>query len=933
MPHQSHSARRHGRALCPLLMLLALFHSGSAPAAQVPSRPLPADPFAGFTLPDDWEAKFWDSAEVKALVAMEPKAVAALVPVQAGLRYCRCAACGASDQDEPLTWSVLKPAVVTCRKCGVDLPNDQYPAKVPLPPPLPPGVPEESVEVRPKVFHKYPYHQVAAEKQAHPDERLYLAARRDYEAREFLARAALYAAVKYHEQPAGQKDPALARLAAVIVLRFATVYPDYATHFDQPGHPKQLQQANLEPPFRRGYQTAKWDWNGSLDVPLNLLIAYALIRHDPAIAEAGGLLEVPNPARTIEVQLFRASAEFVRRQPQEFAETALYADRGLLAVGRLLDDPALIAEAIRRLDDFVARGFSHDGLWQAGDGAEHQRVLDLMTAWIAPLLPITGEPGRTAGPLGVARSERSDAALPFLALAREASLTLLTDTRPPEVQQVGWPEPGAPSGLNRPGLLGGATLARLSVGSGPEALDLELRGQGALGNGQSHRLTLRVAVGGRTVLGDLSGVPATDRGWERSTASQNAVLIDGLNHGERLPEARSEPRGSDVRFFAADPDFQVATLDDRYAYPNVARRFRHTLIACSGPKARYAVSVVEVRGGLQHDQLFHGSPGTSARWSLPVESRPGPATLLPHAIPFVPNARAEEGRWFVQSYGEFDGLTTAPLERPTQAVLAGEDGRGVRLHVLGNLPLWAITGTTPDPIAPTPADPREPAGRPVLLLRRRSSEGGVLASTFVTLIEPTGTGGGLKRVGRLEGEDGSVVLRVETEAGTETLFVNPTPGTPRWFELADGRQLHTDGLVVRLRGTDLMLAGGTFASIGGRGVSQARIEGTIEAVSPPGALAGGWFETKEPVDDPGQLVGQALLIRHGDGTSRGWTITGVENLPSGRARIAVHELAGFSIDPASGAALYRQFPPMQAPGPHKYTVCRIARSSPSGPHP
>jgi hypothetical protein len=38
------------------------------------------------------------------------------------------------------------------------------------------AVPEETIEVLPGIFHKYPYHTVEPEHQAYPDERLYLAA-------------------------------------------------------------------------------------------------------------------------------------------------------------------------------------------------------------------------------------------------------------------------------------------------------------------------------------------------------------------------------------------------------------------------------------------------------------------------------------------------------------------------------------------------------------------------------------------------------------------------------------------------------------------------------------------------------------------------------------------------------------------------------------
>ena len=43
---------------------------------------------------------------------------------------------------------------------------------------------------------------------------------------------------------------------------------------------------------------------------------------------------------------------------------------------------------------------------------------------------------------------------------------------------------------------------------------------------------------------------------------------------------------------------EVAVLDDPRSYPRTTTRYRQTVVACSGPKARYAVSVFEVSGGL-----------------------------------------------------------------------------------------------------------------------------------------------------------------------------------------------------------------------------------------------------------------------------------------------------------------------------------------------
>jgi len=235
----SHRCHAPARGAALRLALVACFaavanaaRADTPPTAQRPapavSRAIPA-PFASFQLPDAWEARYWAEPDTKALLALEPKDLAALVPSQAGLRYCRCPKCDATEADDTLAWSPRKPAVVTCTRCGISVPNDDFPGLVDG------QIPEETIEVLPGVLHKYPYHNVDPVRQAYPAERLYLAAKRDYEARESLAKAALYAAVRYHEQPAAKKDPALARLACVLLLRFAQVYPAYAVHYDQPG--------------------------------------------------------------------------------------------------------------------------------------------------------------------------------------------------------------------------------------------------------------------------------------------------------------------------------------------------------------------------------------------------------------------------------------------------------------------------------------------------------------------------------------------------------------------------------------------------------------------------------------------------------------------------------------------------------------------------
>ena len=534
------------------------------------------------------------------------------------------------------------------------------------------------------------------------------------------------------------------------------------------------------------------------------------------------------------------------------------------------------------------------------------------TCWPAPTPPLAAEAAGTS----------------MLALARAAGSASLTAPPSPEVQQVAWPAPTPRAPSRLPVLLGGAGLARLAVGAGDEALDLELRGMGNYGTPHAQRLALRVAVGGRPVLSDLDDQPPTASGWDRATVSHNTVVIDGLNQRESPAMAREVAPGGDFLFYAADPDFQVVTLDDPRAYPQStgpAGRYRQTVIAVSGAKVRYAVSIFEVWGGLQHDQLFHAPAGSPARWRVAAAMTPGPEGLLPPTIPHLASARAEDGRWFVQSYGDLAPLAQARLTRPSLAELTGPDGRGVRLHLLGDSPMSAITALGPDPTAAAPRKPGDEPGRAALVLRRTSTDGSTLKSMFVTVFEPVGGAPPLLRVGRVATSPESVVVYLETVEGKEHLAVNLTPGTPQTVPLADGSSLTTDGLAVRVSDRAMVLAGGTFAESSGRQVRQVKVTGKIRGVvRRNSAESRGWFEADAPLPDPDLLAGRVLHIRHGDGITRGWTLQKVENTAEG-ARLHVREEPGFELDPQTQAARYYQFPRDVAPGPHHFRVSKIAR--------
>src|SRR2546421_183997 len=112
-PNMPNRARTAGGLA--LLALLTIAGAGVAPAQEPVRRP---NVFMQFDLPDAWEARFWSDPGVKALLALDAGGVAGLVPEQAGIRYCRCPLCEATEAENPLTWSAARPGILTCRRCG-----------------------------------------------------------------------------------------------------------------------------------------------------------------------------------------------------------------------------------------------------------------------------------------------------------------------------------------------------------------------------------------------------------------------------------------------------------------------------------------------------------------------------------------------------------------------------------------------------------------------------------------------------------------------------------------------------------------------------------------------------------------------------------------------------------------------------------------------
>src|SRR5690606_30410646 len=125
--------------------------------------------------------------------------------------------------------------------------------------------------------------------------RYFMQARRWYEQRNLMEKvayefAALYATDKTKYSEAGRRS-------ALILKRFAEVYPDYIARFDYPHRPKRFFPDGFPKDFTP-YRASKWYWWGYSDISRPLLLTYDILK-------SGDVLSAAESTR-IERDLFQA---------------------------------------------------------------------------------------------------------------------------------------------------------------------------------------------------------------------------------------------------------------------------------------------------------------------------------------------------------------------------------------------------------------------------------------------------------------------------------------------------------------------------------------------------------------------------------------------------------------------------------------------------
>lgn len=245
---------------------------------------------------------------------LDDAALKKLVPAQSGLHFVGCLNCHSGRQEEQLDWNPEHPDEIFCRYCNHRYPSIKYPM-------------EQSLTVRnPRgEEHHYPYWTDAS------GYRYFFEARRDDLVRAYLASAARNLAMLY----AAGGDATHAARAALLLTRFAEVFPGWCYHNDYPFRQKTIFPDTVPPAkFLPNFRTARWTWWAYMDIPRELAQAYDWI-------SAAGVLD-PAAKRNIEYELFRNAAEQVLANPEDFSNMSPTAWQSLVTLGRVIGEARYI---------------------------------------------------------------------------------------------------------------------------------------------------------------------------------------------------------------------------------------------------------------------------------------------------------------------------------------------------------------------------------------------------------------------------------------------------------------------------------------------------------------------------------------------------------------------------------------------------------------
>lgn len=822
------------------------------------------------------------------LLALTEEELVALVPVQSGIWYTDCPNCDGATQDRGnWNWTPSDPKRITCRDCGEKFPgNERYPDV---------GQIEVSAPGGP---HVYPYWERSGDQY-----RIFFRAHVDALSREHMDQACRDLARIY----AATGDEQIARRAALILLRFAEVYPGYALSYDYPFRAKAFwphDATEINHPVIRSSpdRLSKYHWWRYVEISQPLVEAYDALRHWPPLKE----MDEGRAVQRIEEDLLTAMVDFALGYPDALSNMGPTNWQRAIGAGRVLGRPDYVHEAVDRFERFLTTKFLYDGHWRETSPSYHAQCLGGIRA-IRSALSGYSDPEDYQHPESGKRLDEET--LKPLFARYDRCLEALRRPRFPDgrllpINDTWWTGRQSSRSSMESDLSPGLGAAVLGGGERNRQIHAHLNFSSGRGHKHHDSLSIGLFAHGKELLPDVGYTHTAYRSFATSTMSHNTVVVNGV-------EQQFDPdwSGNRLRAFVSDREgFHVAQAESVSAYPQVQRYRRTLMVLGHDATDAYVIDVFHVMGGKQHDYLLHGSADDDSTATIQgVTMTPFDGTLM------NPGVRFREPRGENDQLGEASAFGFA--KELSRGIATGVVTLDMRLQDEPELGTrtWLDAGDqTEIYLGEAPSIRRARSSdrdlsryqAPFFTARRKGEE---LSSIFVAVHEPVR---GKPRIQGFEVQrlPEGVVVNVTTDSGTDHVVIAledvadvewQSPGGTVSFRGRFGAiQLDPAGKIrqAHLVGGDLLRLGKTVAGedmAGKNIVDSARpVAGEVLRTAPVAdGVSFGALDVDQPLSESAE--GNIVIVHHADGSTQGYHIQRVEPLDGEGTRIFVAEDAGF----------------------------------------
>lgn len=822
-------------------------------------------------------------------LSMSEQELTDMVPVQGGFFFCGSPESDAGAEENNMTWDPALGSKVKCRFTGTLFPNDQYPENGYIDLKTPSGK-----------IQRFKYHQA-------PDGRKYwFESRRWYEQRILLERTAQNLAALYSIDPS--RYEAAGKRAALILKRFAVLYPDYIIRFDHPGREKAFYTAETYPDevIKRGHDAwrlAKWSWWGYMDISERLLLAYDILRHTPVLTRDDRTL--------VEQELFLPMIRFVEPYEKKITPTNMNPTtwRAQAVASNVLGLPELAATVRAGISRMLKEQFSQDGFWQEATVSYHEQTISGLAGVFEKLYPSPDARQREE----LMKKEHPD----LLKALRSDYAFRLPNGRYAALNDT-WSKDTYQPLLTRSAahLKTGVGYGVLGMGEGSDQLQAHLSFNGRFGHDHFASLNLLLFGKGKELAADLGYTHTRARLWATSTASHNLVVVNGKTQEShaKTPYAGS---GNLLLFNGADPGFQVieAEAAGNYSQEGVSV-YKRALIAVQTPgRSHYVADIFRVEGGTRKDWILHGSADDAQQ--LTVETPDGGTlqwqkgkSLTPEGFVFNEAQGMSNYQYLwtpYWAYGQFQNVEGTGTKEPLVATFRYRDepGKGLRTWIMpdgystvSKAESWSIRNTAED------QSKLNDYKRPSVIITREGP-----ASRFAAVHVPFDGNSTVRSVQVIHRDAGSVGLKILHEDGTTDYLIYRDEEGKTSFNLG-GETVTFDGRIAFARfaadkTVTLKMAEGNGFAFGKRKIAGKKFSGRLLKVSGNQLEAEGNFAVS-----PGEII----TVRHGNGRTSSFQVSSAAQ-QNGKTVIVTEEPPVFDLT-ENGVIKRTAFPFFEYPGPH-----------------